>query len=110
MLCLGAILLACSVELVSQPPVKGMSWTSDDSSEPVRMSGDCPAPGVVLASNVLRQADHEIAEGYFNVGEGFSAMMPPKNPLYLYVTQHRGKQVEIVLRPIQKRERQEIVR
>jgi hypothetical protein len=65
------------------------------------------APGFVVASGVLSQADHEALEGFGNINE-FSFSMRPKSPLYLRVLELRGQAVEVVIRPLKPRELERI--
>jgi hypothetical protein len=102
LLALAAIFLAGAMDVCSQPPAVGSMGATGD-FRPTHMMGfgapprppDCP--GFVLASQTLTFTDHGIKEGYFEVGEGFSAMMRPGNPLLKYIEQNRGKSVKIRL-------------
>ena len=42
-------------------------------------------------------ADHELAEGYFSLGDTASVMARPGTELYRFLARHRGRAVKITL-------------
>jgi hypothetical protein len=74
----------------------------------VGMDGACD--GSLIATGVLTSADHELAEGYLNVGRDFSIAMRPESPWFANVAALKGEQVEIVIRRVATRRREEVRR
>lgn len=52
----------------------------------------------------VTSADHEVAEGYFSLGEEATVMVKPGSELYRFLSRHRGKKVKIVLTESAERE------
>lgn len=59
--------------------------------------GTCAA--FVLSSGDVKAADHELDEGYFSIG-GTSLMAPPQSAAFMRLSSERGKDVELVIRPV----------
>jgi hypothetical protein len=45
----------------------------------------------------VSSADHEIAEGYFALGDQATVMVKPGSDLYRFLVRHRGRKVKVVL-------------
>lgn len=58
----------------------------------------------------VTSADHEIAEGYFALGEQGTVMVKPGSELYRFLSRHRGDRVKIVLTKSESRELSKIDR
>lgn len=82
------------------PPIVGMSGT------------ECT--GVVIARGTLTAAAHEIQDGSFSLSHGgapiASVVMPRGAVALLRAADMNGQDVELVLRPITPRTRQELIR
>lgn len=45
----------------------------------------------------VSSADHEIQEGYFNLGDNATVMVKPGSDLYKFLARHRGRKIKVVL-------------
>jgi hypothetical protein len=43
----------------------------------------------------LTAADHEVAEGYFTLGQKASLIAPPGTPLHDWLNENRGRRVRV---------------
>lgn len=71
----------------------------------------CSPPGFILGSGVLDAADHELDDGAVQIG-GYTLFINRVSPpvSWLYVRQHRGQPMELVLRPVRPRTPQRLER
>lgn len=58
----------------------------------------------------VSSADHEIAEGYFALGEQGTVMVKPGSDLSQFLSRHRGDRIRIVLTKSESRELSKIER
>ena len=54
--------------------------------------------------------EHELAEGYFSLGEAATLMVKPGSNLHRFLARQRGKRIRIVLTEAEERELSEIRR
>jgi hypothetical protein len=52
---------------------------------------------VVTVTVQVSSADHEMAEGYFSLGETTTVMAKPGSEVYRFLSRQRGHKVKIVL-------------
>lgn len=45
----------------------------------------------------VTSADHELAEGYFSLGESATLMVKPGSDLYRFLARQRGHRIKVVL-------------
>jgi hypothetical protein len=68
------------------------------------------SPDETVLTVQVTSADHEIAEGYFALGEQGTVMVKPGSDLYRFLSRHRGDRVRIVLTRSESRELSKIER
>lgn len=64
----------------------------------------------ILASGKLNAAEHEIADGYFTVGEAVTILAHPKGIPHVVLREHAGQEIEILIRRKQPRGLSEVKR
>jgi hypothetical protein len=45
----------------------------------------------------VSSSDHELAEGYFTLGENATVMVKPGSDLYKFLSRHRGRKVKVTI-------------
>ena len=55
-------------------------------------------PTYVIGMGHLSAADHELAEGYFGIGQATAIMVKPQSSGWLHLRELRGKTVSLIVR------------
>jgi hypothetical protein len=58
----------------------------------------------------VKSADHELAEGYFSLGDSTTIVAKPGSELYRFLRRQRGQKITIVLREADTRELSQLTR
>lgn len=58
-------------------------------------------PSYVITSGTLSATEHELAEGWFALGQATAILVKPDSPSWMRLRELRGKRVELVMREIE---------
>jgi len=99
------LVVALAATLLVQEAARGQEKAETDTTPP------CSSPGFILASGPLDAADHELDDGAATIN-GYTLfvnrMSPPVS--WMFVREHRGRVVELVLRSITPHQPQKLIR